>query len=245
MPEPAGTRFGQVALTYHRMRPSTPPEAVDWLTAGVTDTVVELGAGNGQLTELFVERGLRVHAIEPDARMRAVLGQRCPGVLVLDGSAERIPHEDNSVCGVFAASAWHWFEPKETFAEIGRVLRIGGVLGVMWNLRDETEPWVVELDRVMGRPEQRPRRHVGAFSVPEGVPFTPETRYTVEWTWSITPEELVESMTSYSYVLAMSEDEREERLADARKFVDTHPALAGRSLVDVPIRTVCYRTVRV
>jgi SAM-dependent methyltransferase len=244
MPQPVATKFGQVATSYHRMRPSTPPEAVDWLTAGITGTVLELGAGNGQATEVFVERGLRVHAIEPDARMRAVLGQRCPGVLVLDGSAERIPHEEDSVSGVFAASAWHWFEPKATFAEIARVLRVGGTLGALWNLRAGSEPWTIELDHIMGRPDWS-WQHIGAFSVPDGTPFTKPERHVVRSTWSITPEELVESMTSFSYVLSMSEDEREERLADARQFVSSHPALAGKSIVDVPIETVCYRTFRV
>lgn len=243
MPQPVATQFGEVALTYHRMRPSTPPAAVDWLTAGVTGTVLELGAGNGQATGVFVERGLRVHAVEPDARMRAVLGQRCPGVLVLDGSAERIPHEDSSVNGVFAASAWHWFEPKETFAEIARVLRPGGVLGALWNLRADSEPWTIELDQIMGRPEWS-WQHIGVFEVPEGTPFTAAERHVVPSTWSITPEQLVESMTSFSYVLSMSDDEREERLANAREFVAKHPALADRSVVDVPIQTVCYRTFR-
>ena len=243
MPELVGTLFGQIAPTYHHMRPSTPQEAIDWLTAGVSGTVVELGAGNGQLTQRLVEKGLRVHAIEPDARMRAVLGQRCPGVLVLDGSAERIAHDDDSVEGVFAASAWHWFHPERAFTEIGRVLHVGGVLGVHWDMRDESVQWVVELDDIMGRPEVS-RQHIGAFSVPDGVPFTKATQHVVSWTWTITPEHLVESMTSYSYVLAMPEDEREERLANAHHLMATHPDLAGRSTVDVPIRTVCYRTVR-
>ncbi len=244
MPELVGTLFGQIAPTYHHMRPSTPDEAIDWLTDGVSGTVVELGAGNGQVTGRFVERDLRVHAVEPDARMRAVLGQRCPGVLVLDGSAERIAHDDDSVNGVFAASAWHWFDPARTFPEIGRVLRVGGVLGVLWDMRDDTVPWVIELDDIMGRPDLS-RRHIGAFSVPDGEPFSPPTQHTVSWNWSITPEHLVESMTSYSYVLAMSDEERDERLANARRLMQTHPDLAGRSVVDVPIRTVCYRTVRI
>ena len=244
MPELVGTLFGQIAPTYHQMRPTTPAEAIDWLTAGVSGTVVELGAGNGQVTARFVERGLRVHAIEPDARMRAVLGERCPGALVLDGSAESIPHDDDSVGGVFAASAWHWFHPERAVAEIGRVLRVGGVLGALWDMRDESVDWVVELDDIMGRPDVS-RRHIGVFGVPEGAPFTAPTQHVISWTWSITPEKLVESMTSYSYVLAMSDDEREERLAGAHRLMRTHPDLAGRSIVDVPIQTVCYRTVRI
>jgi SAM-dependent methyltransferase len=243
MPEAAGTRFGQVAQTYHQLRPPTPSAAIDRLTEGVADTVVELGAGNGLLTEQLIERGLRVHAIEPDPRMRAALGQRCPEASVLDGSAERIPYPDGGVHAVVAGSAWHWFDPVEATREIGRVLRVGGTLGVVWNLRDEAEPWVVRLDDIMGR-RRRPGRDAGDFAVPPGAPFTTPTEFVVSWTWSISTAALVESMNTYSFVLAMPADERRARFAEARAFVDSHPALTGRSVVDVPIRTVCYRTTR-
>jgi SAM-dependent methyltransferase len=244
MPEPAGTRFGLVAETYHQLRPPTPSAAIDWLTAGTTDTIVELGAGNGMVTEQLIERGLRVHAIEPDPRMRAALGQRCSDALVLDGSAERIPHPDGSVQAVLAGSAWHWFDPVEATREIARVLRAGGTLGVVWNLKDDAEPWVARLDDIMGR-RRRPGRDAGDFAVPPGAPFTTPTEFVVSWTWPISTAELVESMSTYSFVLATPPDERRARFAEARAFVDSHPALAGRSIVDVPIRTICYRTTRI
>ncbi|HVV18238.1 MAG TPA: class I SAM-dependent methyltransferase [Pseudonocardiaceae bacterium] len=243
MPEPLGTRFGLVADRYHQLRPPTPPAAIDWLTTGVTDMVVELGAGNGMVTEQLIERGLRVHAVEPDPRMRSALGERCPGALVLDGSAERIPHPEASVHTVLAGSAWHWFDPVEATREIARVLRVGGTLGVVWNLKDDAEPWVVRLDEIMGR-RRRPGRDAGDFVVPAGAPFTTPTEFVVSWTWPMSVTDLVDSMNTYSFVLAMSEGERAARFAEAWEFVDSHPALAGRSVVDVPIRTVCYRTTR-
>lgn len=244
MPEAAGTRFGLVAETYHQLRPPTPSTAIDWLTEGAAgSTVVELGAGNGLLTEQLIARGLRVHAVEPDSRMRAALAQRCPGASVLDGSAERIPYPDGSVRAVLAGSAWHWFDPVGATTEIARVLRVGGTLGVAWNLRDDAEPWVVRLDDIMGR-RRRPGRDAGDFAVPPGAPFTTPTEFVLSWTWPISRTELIESMNTYSFVLSMPEDERQARFAEARAFVDSHPALTGRSVVDVPIRTVCYRTTR-
>jgi SAM-dependent methyltransferase len=176
--------------------------------------------------------------------MRAALGQRCPGASVLDGTAERIPCPDGSVHAVVAGSSWHWFDPVEATREIARVLRIGGTLGVVWNLRDDTEPWVVRLDGIMGR-RRRPGRDAGDFALPPGAPFTTPTEFVVSWTWSISTAQLVESMNTYSFVLAMPADERRARFAEVRAFVASHPALAERSVVDVPIRTVCCRTTRI
>ena len=39
--------------------------------------------------------------------------------------------------------------PDEALAEIGRVLKPGGMLGLIWNVRDESVPWVAGLTRIM------------------------------------------------------------------------------------------------
>ena len=56
---------------------------------------------------------------------------------------------DASVDAVTVGQAFHWFRGREALAEIHRVLRPGGRLGLIWNFRDETVPWVAELTRIM------------------------------------------------------------------------------------------------
>jgi len=46
------------------------------------------------------------------------------------------PQLDAVVC----AQAFHWFATREALAEIRRVLQPGGMLGLIWNVRDETVP---------------------------------------------------------------------------------------------------------
>lgn len=75
---PRATSFGQLAEEYHRWRPSYPGEAVDWLAPPAPAHVAELGAGTGKLTERLLARGLTVDAVEPDARMLAVLARHSP-----------------------------------------------------------------------------------------------------------------------------------------------------------------------
>ena len=47
---------------------------------------------------------------------------------------------------VIAAQSFHWFANVKSISEIHRVLVPGGKLGLVWNSRDHTTPWVKELD---------------------------------------------------------------------------------------------------
>jgi SAM-dependent methyltransferase len=60
-----------------------------------------------------------------------------PQVEALAGRAEEIPLPDAAVDAVFAGQAFHWFAHDQAVAEIARVLRPGGVLGLVWNSPDE------------------------------------------------------------------------------------------------------------
>jgi SAM-dependent methyltransferase len=81
-----------------------------------------------------------VIAVEPLDGMRGILERVVPGVEALPGTAEQIPLADASVDAVFTAQAFHWFDHERALPEIGRVLRPGGVLAVVWNGPDESRP---------------------------------------------------------------------------------------------------------
>jgi len=152
------------ASSYERGRPSYPPAAVEHLARvlniGPGRTVVDLGAGTGKFTRLLATTGATVIAVEPQAAMRAALsaaaGVSGAAIEVLDGGAEAIPLPDASVDVVCAATAFHWFDHEMAMPEIARVLRDGGGLGLVWNDRDESVPWVREMTEIIRWDGYRP-----------------------------------------------------------------------------------------
>ncbi len=129
MSEPSGLSFGVAAEAYDRGRPEWPEELLEPLPLRRDARVLDLGAGTGKLTRVLAWRYAEVVAVEPDEAMRA----RIDVGETLAGTAEAVPLADASVDGVFAAEAFHWFDRSRAIPEIARVLRPGGVVGLLTN----------------------------------------------------------------------------------------------------------------
>jgi len=124
------TRFNQRADDYARYRPSYPPAAIDAIFDGLAPPpklrIVDVGAGTGISSKLLAERGARVIAVEPNDEMRAVaLGA--------------------------GFQAFHWFAEPATIAEFGRVLAPGGRLAIVWNERDDGDPFTRGYGEIVDR----------------------------------------------------------------------------------------------
>jgi len=136
------TSFGRAAAAYESGRPGYPSAAVEWLLAPVREQgralrVADVGAGTGKLTRAVVELGADVVAIDPDATMLASLRDNVRGIPTFAGTAEDLPLPDSGLDAVVMGQAWHWVEPDAGSREVGRVLRAGGVLGLIWNIRGD------------------------------------------------------------------------------------------------------------
>ena len=128
--------FGSVADLYREARPGYPLAAVEWaLEHAPGRDVLDLAAGTGKLTEVIASAGARVTAVEPLEQMRRELARTVPAATLLSGSAEQIPLADGAVDAVLVGQAFHWFDQPRALDEIARVLRPGGVVGLLWNLR--------------------------------------------------------------------------------------------------------------
>jgi SAM-dependent methyltransferase len=230
--------FGRAADAYRRARPGYPAEAVRWLVPEGATRVLDLAAGTGKLTQALLALGVDVVAVEPDDAMRAQLEDAAPGALALPGRADDIPLEDGAVDAVLVAQAWHWFDPTTALPEIARVLRPGGRLAVVWNVRDHRVPWVDRYTRIIHRGDSLDPLH-GAPTLDDR--FGPLEQATFEWRHRMPAEDLTTLAASRSNVLTMEEPERARLLADVAELARTDPDLAGRDVVEMPYRTTAWR----
>lgn len=177
----AADGYTKGADTYVRGRPDYPPEIAGWLrdTLGLHAgaTVLDLGAGTGKFTPRLLATGASVIAVEPVAAMLDKLAAAHPDVRPLVGTADAIPLPDASVDAVVCAQAFHWFATAEALDEIHRVLKPGGRLGLVWNMRDARVPWVAGMDRIVNEfegdaPAITPARGARPSPTPASAPWT-------------------------------------------------------------------------
>jgi SAM-dependent methyltransferase len=237
--------FARATDAYERGRPSYPSGAGERLERelhlGPGRVVLDLAAGTGKLTALLVGTGAAVVAVEPLAEMRAVLERALPGVPAYAGTAEAIPLAAGAVDAVTVGQGFHWFRGDEALAEIHRVLRPGGGLGLVWNVRDTSVPWVARLSEIM-EPYRgdTPSYPSGAWreAFERTALFGPLHHAELRHVHRLTPEGVVARVASVSFVAALPRGEREALLGEVRKLVATERE------VELPYKTDVYWTRR-
>lgn len=238
---------------YEAARPGYPAEAVEWFVdhLGIRSSrrVCDLAAGTGKLTRLLAPCGADLLAVEPVAGMRATFRTLLPSVPLVAGTAEALPFADASLDAIVVAQAWHWFDHARATAECARVLRRGGALGLVWNARDRSEPWVDAVWSVMDRVEKRaPWREHDQWrdSALADMPgFGPREVAEFHHRQSIARDDVVRRMASVSHVAVLPPREREAVLDEVRSILDTHASVAGCDVVAIPYRVDCYMNERV
>ena len=147
-------RFTGRAGHYVTGRPSYPAASVDALFDGLGDpaalTVVDLGAGTGISSRLLADRGASVLAVEPNVAMRAAAASHA-NVQWVDGTAERTTLAEGIADLVTAFQAFHWFDHPEALREMLRILRAGGRAAVVYNERDEDDPFTAAFGEIVRR----------------------------------------------------------------------------------------------
>lgn len=248
----AASGFGREALRYARARPDYPEALLDWrgesLGAAPGRTVLDVGAGTGKFTRLLIRTGATVIAAEPVAQMRQQLATALPGVATLAAPAQALPLTTASIDAVVCAQSFHWFANPASLDEFHRVLRPGGRLGLVWNVRDESVDWVHEITRLIAPYEgDTPRYHTGACrrALAEGPFSAPELRV-YPYVHAGNPETvIIDRFASVSFIAAICEADRNRLLDQLRSLVANHPLLRGRSFVEFPYQTHAYLCRRV
>ncbi|GAC1531787.1 MAG: class I SAM-dependent methyltransferase [Acidimicrobiales bacterium] len=235
------TSFGARAGDYDRVRPSYPRAALAPVIGRLPARVLDIGTGTGRLGVSCAALGATTVAIEPDAAMARMAARHLLGAVVR-GVAEHVPITDQSMDAAVAGQAWHWFDHTAAAAECARVLRRGGRIGIFRNLRDESEPWVAALGQIVGGEDRSVATFFAEMTIDLGPHFGPVTMSRTAHTHRIAAADLVTLAATHSYVAV--HPDRERMLADVRDLVETHPALAGRSELEVPYLCDVFSAVR-
>lgn len=244
--------FGDLAVRYDELRPSYPPELIEWLSDGAPGRAVDVGCGTGRVARLLMSAGWRVVGVEVDERMAAVA--RDHGVDVVVSTFEGWDSERNDFDLVCSGQAWHWVDPAVGYQKAAALLRPGGRLAVFWNSYHYDDAGVMDaFTRVFSRhaPEllvdsvplgtakpdhvrldaEAVRRMGEAFGEPELRVFTHSRSQTVE--------QWLDEATTHSPIAMLGDEVRRRIFSELA--TELHEATGGQLEVEYRTRVTSAR----
>lgn len=215
---PARNWFEQGGRAYARFRPEYPPQLAAFLASSAPDNrlAVDVGCGNGQLTQLLAPHFGAVVGLDPSADQIAniVPNER---ITYQCAAAEQLPLADNTASLITAAQAAHWFNLPAFYQEVRRIAAPACVLALISYGVLDLEPALNERFQKFYRDEIGPywppeRKLVDTGYATIDFPFeelaTPHLEIKVNWHLS----EFLGYLLTWSAVRSAREAGREEVL---------------------------------
>lgn len=195
--------------------------------------ILELGAGTGKFTgtlqEVLRDSKMKIIASEPLLSMREEFGKRHPDIAIKDFPAENIDLPNSTMHAVIAAQSFHWFANEKSISEIHRVLVPGGKLGLVWNRRDHSVPWLRELDEEVvfplyqqsNTPYQQSGEWEKVLSASDKFgPISNDESFKMDQTFNF--DEFVNRIMSISVVSVQSKEDRQRTIDRIKLILSKH-----------------------
>ncbi|OUP66593.1 class I SAM-dependent methyltransferase [Sellimonas sp.] len=139
-------KFTGLAEEYRAGRPAYADEFVESLYSeqGFSEcsVIADIGSGTGKFAKQLLEKGSTVYGVEPNEDMRSIAAkelEKYGKFYSVCGSDTDTRLPENSVDFITAAQAFHWFDSILFKEECRRILRKGGKVFLIWNMRDMTD----------------------------------------------------------------------------------------------------------
>jgi trans-aconitate methyltransferase len=98
---------------------------LEWLNAQRGEYILDLGCGDGQLTQRLADSGAHVLGVDASAEMVSAARER--GMEAELAKAESLPFCDSTFDAVFSNAALHWVRGQDAMlVQVHRVLKTGG-----------------------------------------------------------------------------------------------------------------------
>jgi SAM-dependent methyltransferase len=236
--EPLRQTFESAAELYDSGRPEYPAALFDDVVAlaGLERgaRLLEIGCATGKATRPFLARGFTVVCVELGAQLAEVARRNLEGLPVTIDVApfETWDGEGASFDLVYAATAWHWIDPKLRYEKAHRLLRPGGHLAV-WSAAhafpEGFDPFFTEIQDVYDEigesydeewPPPRPELvaddagEIEASGLFEDVHVR---RYV--WARHYTADEYIALLDTFSGHIAMEHERRDRLYAEIRRRI--------------------------
>lgn len=238
------TAFDSKAELYQQARPEYPDRLYDCLveTVGIKpgNRLLEVGCATGKATIPLARRGFRITCVEIGADLAATARRdlaEFPRVEVIHSAFETWQSRPGDRFElVFAATAWHWLDPRLRYQRAWELLRPGGHLA-FWSAThvfpDGGDPFFVQIqdvydeigeglpmDAVWPRPGELPdSRH----EIEHSGRFTDVVVHQFDWEISYTTDEYIRLLDTFSGHIAMQAWKRNRLYTEIRRRLGQRP----------------------
>ncbi|NCD71478.1 class I SAM-dependent methyltransferase [Mucilaginibacter agri] len=149
-------RFSNRVENYVKYRPGYPAAVIQFLQQefglNADSYIADIGSGTGIFTKLLLDEGYKVYAVEPNEPMKEAAEKdlrTCKNFTSVAGTAEHTNLLANSIDLVTCATAFHWFDVEKSRDEFKRILKPGGSVALIWNVRSvDSDAFAIAYDQL-------------------------------------------------------------------------------------------------
>lgn len=236
--------FDEVAELYDQARRGYPEQLFDDLFALAEippdkSHILEVGCGTGQATCSLARRGCRVVCVEPGPNLVRIARRNMaefPRVAIVNARFEDFDPAGDAFNMVFAATSWHWIDPKARYTKAASVLKAGGVLAFTWGTHAFPPGFDSFFTEIQMAYEAIGSSWEGAWPPPppddvqdqcheiERSGYFEDVRVARHvWTTNFTADEYVAMMSTASDHRLMDPEKREWLFSEMRRLINARP----------------------